>query len=160
MIDGGVLKRSLSPAEIKTLLDENLEYLAEFDVYFTGEYLEQTYAMIDRIEKIAYEGDIENDRPITFEEFSDEFQTEIVYGVVVDQINKRIIVIFRGTTNKLAFRSNWKTNLAMWKKTISAPDALKGVGDGTITFHAGFHGTFGQEKETYVSIFSHFPKIC
>jgi len=84
------------------------------------------------------------DRPegeLSLEDFDDDYQTkELVYGVGKDDFNKRITVVFRGTTNSLAFRSNWGTNLDVAKKSEPIPEVLKGKISGTkIRFHEGFH---------------------
>jgi hypothetical protein len=60
-----------------------------------------------------------------------------------DSINKRITIVFRGTENKLAFASNWMANLTFTKKTVEAPEMLKGkVDKDKLKFHEGFHGEF------------------
>jgi hypothetical protein len=138
-IKNSILPRSLTPAEIRKLIDDNSEYLAAFNPYFRGEKLEQIYSMLDLMEAKVYESDI--NRPLTIEEIDDEFQKkEIVYGITLDHINKRITVVYRGTVNAFATRKNWLANLSIRKKKVLAPEALKDFGDGTLSFHTGFHG--------------------
>ena len=80
-------------------------------------------------------------RPLTLREYDDKHQEhELVYAVAVDDINKRVTLVFRGTDNELSFYSNWTTNAYVAKTTVDLPDQLKGKVDfDTVNLHSGFY---------------------
>ena len=76
------------------------------------------------------------------EEFDDRHQTEeLVYGVAKDDAEKRIILVFRGTDNALAFGTNWSTNLSAVKVNGDIPPSLKELVPNMkkMRFHSGFY---------------------
>ena len=86
-------------------------------------------------------GEMSNEeRPLTIEEFDDRFQnSEPVYGVFKDAVNKRITVAFRGS-DTLAFWSNWKSNASIVKKKGIVPETIKDeLVDDNLCFHSGFY---------------------
>jgi hypothetical protein len=77
---------------------------------------------------------------VTLEEYDDKHQNqEMVYGVTKDDVNKRITLVFRGTENGLAMRTNWYTNLYFNKEQANVPDAVKDVILDGMRVHGGFH---------------------
>lgn len=147
-IDDTVLSRSFTPKEVKDLIEKNIDHLADYDSTFKGKDLEEIYAILDRM--IAIEEESGMDRPLTVEEFDDKHQThECVYGIVKDDVKKRINIVFRGTENKLAFGSNWKSNASIFRKKVDVPESLKGkLSKDTWKFHSGFHNyLFGRKSE-------------
>lgn len=161
-VSNPALKRSFTPAEIKKLIQDNLDALAEYDDTFRGEKLESLYRALDGIQARADESGFE--RPLTLEEFDDKFQKkECVYGITRDSINKRITIVFRGTENKLAFSSNWMTNITVTKKTVEVPQMLKGkVDKDKLKFHKGFHDYLFNETvdENDEAGMSKYDQIC
>ena len=131
------LVRSFTPNEIKTLIQDNIELLTQYYKAFKKESkIKKLYATLDQFERSA--NSIGDDRAITVEEFDDQFQTsEMVYGVTKDSVNKRITLVFRGTENDLAFKTNWGTNAKIIKKKAELPEALQQF-DG-ISVHSGFY---------------------
>lgn len=66
-----------------------------------------------------------------------------MYGITRDAVNKRITIVFRGTENKLAFGSNWGSNVSINHKEVEIPEVLKGKVDGDqLKFHTGFHSKY------------------
>jgi predicted lipase len=79
------------------------------------------------------------ERPLSLEEFDDRHQkSEMVYAVAQDHVNKRITLVFRGTENKLAKKSNWFANLSIFKAQAQVPEVLKGVLQKGMAIHSGF----------------------
>ncbi len=144
-VEGSFLPRSLTPLEIKKLIEDNSEILQKFSPLFKGKENATNFAVLDGMQAKADESDIE--RPLTLEELDDEFQTkEIVFGVTLDKINKRITVVFRGTEGKLAFKNNWSANFKMGKKRVLAPDSIKDLcKGGTLGVHSGYYGKHYEE---------------
>jgi predicted lipase len=89
-------------------------------------------------------------RPLTVEEFDDKHQQhEMVYGVTKDDVHKRITLVFRGTENELAFKSNWSMNLYIFKEKAIVPEAVKAAAPRGIWFHNGFYNyVFNKTKDT------------
>lgn len=107
-------------------------------------------------------GEMSNEeRPLTIEEFDDSFQnSEPVYGVCRDAVNKRITVTFRGT-DTLSFWSNWKSNFSIKQKKGIVPEAIKeDLGDDELSFHSGFYSKLNDLNivtillKSSISIFS------
>jgi predicted lipase len=88
-------------------------------------------------------------RPLTVEEFDDKHQQhEMVYGVTKDDFQKRITLVFRGTENELAFKTNWSTNVYTFKEKAIVPEAAKAAAPGGIWFHNGFYNyVFNKTKD-------------
>jgi len=144
-ITNAALKKSWTPGEIIKLIEDNQAVLAKYDrASFTGSTLEKMKGRIGMLQARADASGL--DRPLVVEEFDDKFQsTEAVYGITRDSINKRITVVFRGTENKLAFKSNWSSNAMIAMKKVDAPEALKGkIQNDYVKFHTGFHGKSRQ----------------
>jgi len=137
------LSRSFTPMEIKKLIQDNIELLTEYyEEFGKDSKIERLYATLDEFERRA--NSIGNDRAITVEEFDDQFQTkELVYCVTKDNVNKRITLVFRGTTNSLAFRTNWGTNAKIMKKKAEIPEAFNKL-EG-ISIHGGFYNYLFNE---------------
>jgi len=139
-VSDAVLSRSFTPVEVKKVIEDNIDILVKYDKKkFKGKKLQGIYDSLNKLEAKAAASGI--DRPLALEEFDDLYQTsECVYGVVRDSIKKRIIVVFRGTENKLAFGSNWITNASVAHTDGELPDCLKGKVDGDrLEFHYGFY---------------------
>jgi hypothetical protein len=137
--DDAVLNRSFTPGEIKSLVQNNEEYLVQNGT-FEKSYLGFLIGILDDMQGRADEfQDIE--RPLVIEEFDDQFQNqECVYGISRDSTNKRIVLVFRGTDMTLAPVSNWKSNLSIFKKEVEVPDVLKGkLSDDNLNLHSGFY---------------------
>lgn len=83
---------------------------------------------------------------VEIREFDDQFNNkELVYGVVLDRTNKRIIVIFRGSVTA----QDWKHNLqAALKCKLRVSDRLQMLGfKGTDVYaHRGFCGYLGLKN--------------
>lgn len=80
------------------------------------------------------------ERPLTLEEFDDVHQdTECVYGIVKDDIEKRIIISFRGT-NKLG-KKDITTDIAFFQKEVEIPESLEGKLENSkeLQWHTGFY---------------------
>lgn len=132
------LSRSFSPAEIASIIDENKDALAKaFPGEFTKpEALQKSLRLLqERVESSGME------RSLTLVEYDDKHQQhEMVYAVAKDDINKRITLVFRGSENELAFRSNWTTNLYITKTKIPVPEHLKDkVKFDSLWIHKGFY---------------------
>ena len=146
-VSDAVLSRSFTPVEVKKVIEDNIDILVKYDKKkFKGKKLQGIYDSLNKLEAKAAASGI--DRPLALEEFDDLYQTsECVYGVVRDSIKKRIIVVFRGTENKLAFGSNWITNASVAHTDGVLPDCLKGKVDGDrLEFHYGFYGEYDAMK--------------
>ena len=130
----------MTPSEVKKIIEDNSAFLKRFDPIFKGDSITTIFAILDGLQAKADESDIE--RPLTLEELDDEFQkNEIVYGVTLDKINKRITIVFRGTEGKFAFKNNWSANFRMGKKRVLAPDSIKDLcKGGTLGVHSGYYG--------------------
>jgi hypothetical protein len=88
-------------------------------------------------------------RPLTLEEYDDRHQKhDLVYGVTKDDVNKRITLVFRGTENELAFRSNWLSNVAFLKKEYELPTVLE---ENNVVESLRLHSGFGK----YVFDYTH-----
>lgn len=143
------LARSFTPAEIKKLIQDNAEILADYDDGFKGRKLKELFAQLDQIQARADASGVT--RPLVLEEFDDKYQKrECVYGITRDSINKRITIVFRGTENKLAFGNNWKSNASIAKKRVDLPQTLQGKVDlKRLRFHSGFYNyIFRETKDT------------
>jgi len=136
------LSRSFTPGEIKKLIEDNISILQKYDSTFKGKSLDGIYKSLDEMQGRADASGI--DRSLVLEEFDDFYQTrECVYGVTRDSSNKRITIVFRGTENKLAFGSNWRSNASINHKEVEIPEVLKGKIDGDeLKFHTGFHSKY------------------
>lgn len=127
--DQGAIKgdhgRSFTPGEVKKIIEDNLEFLADNmkQVDFKDERLSVT---LDKLQARADEfPDLE--RPLVLEEFDDKYQKEeCVYGITRDSTNKRIALVFRGT-DSLAFWKNWMSNASIFKKKIATPTLFDNV---------------------------------
>lgn len=136
------LKRSFTPAELKVLVQKNIEILSAYKKVGTfreRDSLDRFYKNLDFFTERAATSTVE--RPITVEEFDDSFQSaEPVYGLCRDAINKRIILVFRGSDSTLAFWSNWKANVQIVQKKGFAPESIKNeLERENISFHSGFY---------------------
>lgn len=81
-------------------------------------------------------------RPLTLEEYDDRHQKhDLVYGITKDDVNKRLTLVFRGTENELAFRSNWLSNAAFLKKEYELPSVLQ---DNDVVESLRLHSGFGK----------------
>jgi len=140
------LSRSFTPGEIKKLIEDNISILQKYDSTFKGKSLDGIYKSLDEMQGRADASGI--DRSLVLEEFDDFYQTrECVYGVTRDSSNKRITIVFRGTENKLAFGSNWRSNASINHKEVEIPEVLKGKIDGDeLKFHTGFHNYLFNES--------------
>jgi predicted lipase len=131
------LMRSFTPLEVKKIVEDNQEVLAKYYKTFkSNTHLLKTLAlMIERASQL------EIPRPLTLEEFDDEYQKrELVYAVTKDSVNKRITIVFRGTENELAFATNWSANLTFRKEHPPVPEALKGkIKHDRLDIHGGFY---------------------
>eukprot|EP00548_Thalassiothrix_antarctica_P001264 CAMPEP_0194141970 /NCGR_PEP_ID=MMETSP0152-20130528/11308_1 /TAXON_ID=1049557 /ORGANISM="Thalassiothrix antarctica, Strain L6-D1" /LENGTH=403 /DNA_ID=CAMNT_0038840763 /DNA_START=93 /DNA_END=1304 /DNA_ORIENTATION=- len=128
-------RRSFSPEEVLDLVQNNIETLRKRypKKFKEGQALTNLQNLIEK----ANQSDLE--RPLTLQEFDDNYQRhEMVYGITKDDINKRISVVFRGTENKLAFKTNWLSNVDLRKVTADLPQALEGVVH-KIHLHSGFY---------------------
>lgn len=81
-------------------------------------------------------------RPLTVEEYDDRHQKhDLVYGITKDDVNKRLTLVFRGTENELAFRSNWLSNVAFLKKEYDLPPVLE---ENEVVESLRLHSGFGK----------------
>jgi hypothetical protein len=131
------LQRSFTPGEVVELIEKNAEILAEtFPSKFRNP--EPILQSLKLLQERALEAGIE--RPLTLEEFDDKHQKhELVYGLAVDRINKRVTLAFRGTENELAFGTNWSTNLSFLKRKVRLPSYFDDKETNTIYLHSGFY---------------------
>lgn len=142
---GEVMQKEFTPFEVRTIIENNEEVLEK---YFPGEFKEGGLVResLSRLQERVEQSDME--RPLTLEHFDDKHQQhEMVYGVAKDDINRRITLVFRGTENELAFKTNWLTNLSVAKKFVPLPSSSKGKifkNDG-IWIHSGFYGYMFEE---------------
>ena len=132
-----VLQRAYTPSEVKNIIIDNLDILQKywpFEFKNIEKFYESITAMEDRSKSSG------ESKPITLEEFDDKYQKkELVYAITKDNVNKRITIVFRGTT-PLALASNWKHNLSMTKTDVPLPDSLKGKIDAEeVDIHTGFY---------------------
>ena len=77
-----------------------------------------------------------------------------------DDVNRRITVIFRGTDNAMAGKSNWLTNLNAMKKKVPMPNVLEGKVDvKNLGMHDGFYGKVDYCMITFIHCISlHFSQ--
>lgn len=140
-VDDNNLGRSFTPSEVKKLVEDNINLLqvgvSKKD--FTGKALDGFYSALDKLDARARESGLE--RPLTFEEFDDlQQETECVYGISKDDINKRISVVFRGT-NQLG-KKDLVTDVSIFQKEVPIPEVLREVVKGKeLQWHTGFYGT-------------------
>ena len=95
---------------------------------------------------------------MTLEKFDDTHQRhELVYAITKDEVNRRITLVFRGTESKLAFRTNWSTNIHVSKVEGIIPPTLKQLNPHlkSIKFHSGFYNyvfakTHDQSDDSHV----------
>jgi len=148
------LARSFTPHEVAAIVKENAALLAEsFPIEFKDptaverslELLQQRVddhasSIISKNSSNSNKNNLGR-RPLTLREYDDKHQEhELVYAVAVDDINKRVTLVFRGTDNELSFYSNWTTNAYVAKTTVDLPDQLKGKVDfETVNLHSGFY---------------------
>jgi len=133
------LPRSFGPTEIIEIIENNLETLKSRFVKFENEL---NYNLTIQKLKLLQEKVVESGlhRPLTLEEYDDRHQKhDLVYGITKDDINKRLTIVFRGTENELAFKSNWLSNVAFLKKEFDLPKVLEenDVVD-SLRLHSGF----------------------
>ncbi len=142
----GPFGRSFTPNEVKSLVEDNIEFLEKYDKEaFNPKAKEALFKELDELQARA-DAFPDLERPLVVENFDDKFQKrECVYGIVRDSTRKRITISFRGTENKLALVSNWLSNFSIAKKTVDVPDVLKEVdvlkGD-SLYLHTGFHSEY------------------
>jgi predicted lipase len=132
------LSRSFSPSEVASIIEDNKDSLAKaFPEEFTKpEALQKSLRLLqERAESSGMK------RPLTLIEYDDKHQQhEMVYAVAKDDINKRITLVFRGTENELALRTNWSTNLYIAKTKVPVPEYLKNKVDfDNLWIHSGFY---------------------
>jgi hypothetical protein len=134
------LSRTFSPAEVASIIEDNKDALVkEYPSKFTEPV--QLQKSLRLLQDRAESSGIGMERPLTLVEYDDKHQQrEMVYAVAKDDINKRITLVFRGTENKLAFRTNWLTNLYITKMKVPVPENLKKKVDfDNLRMHNGFY---------------------
>jgi hypothetical protein len=141
--DGLDVQRSFTPAEVVELIEKNAEILAKtFPSKFRNP--EPILKSLKLLQERALNAGTE--RPLTLEEFDDKHQKhELVYGLAVDRINKRVTLAFRGTENELAFESNWSANLSVLKRKVKLPSYFDDKETNTIYLHFGFYQYLFEE---------------
>jgi predicted lipase len=143
------LYRSFTPGEVLNVVQDNREALAEkYEPYFGNEIKYQQF--VKHLRTMQEQADASKlDRPLTLEEFDDKHQeSEMVYGVIKDDLNKRIVLVFRGTENALAMKSNWSANLYSIKTKAPVPELLKDVATDGLNVHSGFYNyVFSPTKD-------------
>jgi len=131
------LDRSFSPQDVIELIEKNDSILAEtFPKYFRdpSAVLKLLKVMQERAEACLL------DRPLTLEEFNDKYQhNELVYGITVNRIDKRVTVVFRGTDNSLACFTSWMTNVRSSKCSVDLPSFFDDKCVGEAHVHSGFY---------------------
>jgi predicted lipase len=132
------LSRNFSPAEVASIIQENEDALSKAypGQFAKSEALQNSLRLLqERVESSGLK------RPLTLIEYDDKHQQhEMVYAVAKDDINKRITLVFRGTENELALKTNWYTNLYIAKTEVPVPEYLKEkVGFENLNFHTGFY---------------------
>lgn len=134
------LSRSFTPHEVAKIVQENAALLAEA---FPREFKDPSLVeqSLEALQKRVDENSNFLERPLTLREYDDKHQQhELVYAVAVDDINKRVTLVFRGTDNDLTFFSDWSTNMHMSKTAVPLPDSLKGkVVFDSVELHSGFY---------------------
>lgn len=135
------LPRSFSPAEVIEIIENNLDTLkSRYQTFFDGssyEFLIQKLKLLQEREESSG-----LHRPLTLEEYDDRHQKhDLVYGITKDDVNKRLTIVFRGTENELAFRSNWLSNAAFLKKEYEVPSVLK---ENDVVESLRLHSGFGK----------------
>jgi len=130
-------RRNYDAKEILDMVEENIDVLQKKypDSFTEGIELENLRALVERSDQSELE------RPLTLQYFDDVFQKqELVFAITKDDTNKRIVVIFRGTENALAAKTNWLTNVSLLKKAVETPELVKeALPKGKIHFHTGFY---------------------
>ncbi len=78
-IDNSVLKRCFTPAEVKKLIQDNIEYLAKKDYggTFVSPHVDILLTALDEMQARADEHP-DLDRPLVIEEYDDKFQKQEV----------------------------------------------------------------------------------
>ncbi len=151
------IKRSFTPAELKQLIQDNIDILSKYkkDSTFRGESLDRLYEDLDILTE---RGALSNeDRPLTLEEFDDKFQTvEPVYGLCRDAVHKRITVVFRGS-DTLAFWSNWRSNAQIIKTKGIIPESIANkLEDDDLSFHSGFYSKSNVLNDEFLRLINTF----
>jgi len=139
--------RSFTPAEVKSLIQDNRKRLKSYGKEFNNKNVEILNIILDKLQARADEfPDME--RPLVVEAYDDRHQKkECVYGIVRDSTNKRLTLCFRGT-NKLSLVKNWLSNVSILKEKVEIPDMLKGkVSEDNLNFHSGFYNYLFKETE-------------
>ncbi|KAL3944728.1 MAG: hypothetical protein SGBAC_001199 [Bacillariaceae sp.] len=135
------LPRSFSPAEVIEIIENNLDTLkSRYQTFFDG----SSYELLIQKLKLLQEREESSGlhRPLTLEEYDDRHQKhDLVYGITKDDVNKRLSLVFRGTENELAFRSNWLSNAAFLKKEYELPSVLQ---DNDVVESLRLHSGFGK----------------
>jgi hypothetical protein len=135
---------SWTPAEIQKVVLDNKKKLQDSkhgSDFKDPETYKSLQLLVDRAKEAGGE------RALTIESYDYEHQThELAFGVTKDDINKRIALVFRGTTNSLAFATNWTTNLTLTKTEEPLSPALTGqLGKiKEVSFHTGFWSKFSM----------------
>jgi predicted lipase len=137
-VSTSTLSRSFSPSEVASIIKENKDSLAKaFPKEFTKpEALQKSLQLLqERAESSGMK------RPLTLIKYDDKHQKhEMVYAVAKDDINQRITLVFRGTENEMALRTNWSTNLYIAKTKVPVPEYLKKKVDfDNLWIHSGFY---------------------
>jgi hypothetical protein len=140
-VSDAVLCRSFTPKELKEIFEQNAEFFKTLEnKKFDDDKLKGYYDFLDDLQKRTETSKLP--RPLVLEEFDDIYQTkELVYGVTLDSINKRITVVFRGTLSGYSeytwdvSKSNWFANFSIIKKKGKMPDCLKDKLGDTDLFH-------------------------
>jgi hypothetical protein len=132
--DTSALGRSFTPAEVKSIVEDNPRVLAQD---FPDEFgkperiLESLKVLQDRVDASASSAENSVERPLTLMEYDDRHQDRsLVYGVAKDDVNKRITLVFRGTDNDLSFHTNWAANTNIAKTSVPVPSKIQSAQEG------------------------------
>lgn len=149
-IDPTDIHYSITPGELKVVLEKNAEYLeqkAEFD----AEDVAEKGAYLQAYQDEADASNIKN--AIALEYFNDTFaDKEALYAITRDSIKKRITVVYRGSVT----RNNWLYNLRFLQTEVDMPTMLQkegGENEEKLYFHTGFYSKYKQ-RYYYLCLFS------
>lgn len=150
-IDPTDIHYSITPGELKVVLEKNVEYLeqkAEFD----AEDVAEKGAYLQAYQDEADASNIKN--AIALEYFNDTFaDREALYAITRDSIKKRITVVYRGSVT----RNNWLYNLRFLQTEVDMPTMLQkegGENEEKLYFHTGFYSKYKQRSTTFVCFLS------
>mmetsp|Transcript_10011 Transcript_10011/g.14992 ORF Transcript_10011/g.14992 Transcript_10011/m.14992 type:complete len:470 (-) Transcript_10011:147-1556(-) len=164
-----LIKKPILLSEILTFLRENRNFIQECTDLFSDDYvlrpLEDQLKSPDDFPKLNMEDDFEMLLERKFDadvvEFDDEFDNnELLFAIVVNRTEKRIICVFRGSVSG---GKDWSTNTKVFRTKVGdIKDADKDLGlkeFGNMGLHRGFANYLFSDEWTKDGLPSKFEQI-